>query len=332
MTHSAEAMSEWDSTLYRQIVEAAHEGIWIHDLAGVTTFANAQMAELVGYSLAEMCSVTVFDLLDEHGRQQAREMLERERRSPLTEQVDCRYLRKDGSPVWCLVNRSPLLDGDGRHIGSINLVSDITERTRVDERLRHSGDLLEEAQRVGHLGSWSWEIQEDKLEWTDELYRILGITRSGADLTYQGYLDQVHPEDRDAMNTLVLGCLAGQPQFSYEGRIVRPDGQLVWIHAQGRRIVDSTGVLRSLRGTVLDITAYKTAQEQAQHTSSRYRLLQRMASAANSDMVFEQVLQMAVDEILLHATWPVGRGFLARGDPPELVLATTPPPRLPGAR
>jgi hypothetical protein len=322
VTHPAEAMSAGVSTLYRQIVEAAHEGIWIHDLAGVTTFANAQMAGLVGYSLAEMRSITLFDLLDEHGQQQAREMLERERRNPLTEQVDCRYVRKDGSPVWCLVNRSPLLDGDGRHIGCINLVSDITERTLVDERLRRSGDLLEEAQRAAHLGSWSWEIQEDTLEWTDELYRILGLARFQTDLTYQGYLDQVHPEDRDAVNTLVLGCLAGQPEFSYEARMIRPNGQVVWIHAQGRRIVDSTGRLRSLRGTVLDITAYKAAQEQAQHTSSRYRLLQRMASAANSDMGFEQVLQLAVDEILLHSGWPVGRGFLARGNPPQLVLAT----------
>jgi hypothetical protein len=330
VTHPAAGLTADVSTLYRQIVEAAHEGVWLHDLDGVTTFANAQMADLVGYSLEEMCSVTLFDLLDEQGQQQAREMLERERRNPLTEQVDCRYVRKDGSHVWCLVNRSPLLDGDGRHIGCINLISDITERTLVDERLRRSGDLLEEAQRVAHLGSWSWDIPEDRLEWTDELYRILGI-RDRIVPTYQGYLDQVHPEDRDTVNTRVLGCLAGHPEFSYEGRIIRPTGQVVWIHAQGRRIVDSAGVLRSLRGTVLDITAYKTAQEQALHTSSRYRLLQRMASAANSDMRFEQVLQLAVDEILLHSGWPMGRGYLVRGDPPQLVLAAPPPPsRQPG--
>jgi len=313
--------AEGPSNLYRQIVESAHEGIWIHDLAGCTTYANAQMADLVGYSISEMDGVTVFDLLDDQGKQQALIMLDRERETPLTEQVDCRYVRKDGSPVWCLVNRSPLLDDAGRHIGSINLVSDITERKLVDESLRRSGDLLAEAQRVAHLGSWSWEIGEDRIDWSDELYQILGVARSGSDLSYRGYLEQVHPEDRDMVNTLVMGCLEGGSEITYECRMLRPDGQVVWIHAEGEAAKDAAGAVRALRGTVLDITAYKTAQDEVQRTSSRYRLLQRMASAANKDYGLEQVLQLAVQEILLHTRWQVGRAYLVCGDPARLADA-----------
>ena len=321
------AVVDGPSNLYRQIVESAHEGIWIHDLAGYTTFANGQMADLLGYSLAEMNGVTIFDLLDDQGKLQALDLLNRERETPLTEQVDCRYVRKDGSPVWCLVNRSPLLDGDGHHIGSINLVSDITERKLVDERLRRSGDLLAEAQRVAHLGSWSWDVPEDGINWSDEVYRILGISRSGSDMTYEGYLDRIHPEDRDMVNSVVLGCLHGTPEFSYECRIVRPSGRLLWIHAEGESVKDSMGVLRSLRGTVLDITAYKTAQEQVQRTSSRYRLLQRVASGANKDVGLEQVLQLAVQEILSHTKWPVGRAYLVCGNPSRLASSPLVRPR-----
>jgi two-component system sensor histidine kinase/response regulator len=253
-THSA-APLVGPSNLYRQIVESAHEGIWIHDLAGCTTFANAQMSQLVGYSLDEMDRLNLFDLLDDEGKEQARGMLDRERHTPLTEQVDCRYVRKDGSLVWCLVNRSPLLDDHGRHIGSINLVRDITERKLVDERLRHTGQLLAEAQRVAHLGSWSWEILDDTLVWSDELYRILGASPSDSQLTYRNYLDRVHPEDRARVEAVVQECFEGRPEFSYECRIIRPDAQVVWIHAGGEAVKDSAGVLRSLRGTVLDITA-----------------------------------------------------------------------------
>ncbi len=317
---SATALIEGPSDFYQQIVESAHEGVWIHDLEGQTTYANAQMADLLRYPIAEMRAVSLFDVLDEQGQQQALQMLERERQGPLTEQVDCLYFRKDRSSVWCLVSRSPLLDGNGHHIGSINLVSDITERKRVDEELRRTGDLLAEAQRAAHLGSWDWDLVNDKLTWSDEMYRIRGIQRSSVELNYQTYISGVHPDDQAMVERMVGQCVAGvEPGFSYECRIVRPGGHVVWIHALGAVTRDATGALRSLRGTVLDVTAYKRAEEKVQRTSARYRLLQRMATEANEDTGFEHVLQLAVREILGHTGWPLGRAYLTSGQPPQLV-------------
>jgi signal transduction histidine kinase len=95
------------------------------------------------------------------GKQQAVALLDRERRNPITEQVDCRYVRKDSSAVWCLVNRSPLLDADGGHVGCPNLVSDITERKLVDAALAAARDAAMESVRVKSefLATMSHEIR-----------------------------------------------------------------------------------------------------------------------------------------------------------------------------
>ncbi|MET1005006.1 MAG: PAS domain S-box protein [Propionibacteriaceae bacterium] len=310
--------------LYRQIVESAREGIWIHDLAGRTTYANTHMAQLLGYSVAEMSGVTIFDLLDPPGQQQAAAMLERERAAPLSEQVDCRYVRKDGSNVWCLVNRSPLFDEAGQHIGCINLISDITERKQLDEQLRRNSELLAEAQRVAHLGSWGWDVANDLIDWSDEMYLILGLPITGEQLTFSSYLDRVHPDDRDMVIGLVSGGVDGEPTFTYDCRVIRANGDVAWIHAEGETSKDELGTVRTMRGTMLDITAYKEAVQEVERTSARYQLLQRMATEANKDSGFEHVLGIAVEQILLHTRWPVGRVFLVSGDPPQLALDPLP--------
>jgi len=213
------------SDLYRQIVESAFEGIWVHDLDGHTTYANPQMADLLGYSVPEMYGITLFDLLDDVGQQQARGFLDRERHSPLTEQVDCRYVRKDGSVVWCLVNHSPLLDGDGRHVGSINLVSDISGRKLAHATVAAARDAAMESLRVKSefLATMSHEIRTP-------MNGVIGLTNllldTQLDERQRQYAEGVHVS-AEALLTVINDILdfskleAGKVELVYEDFEVR---------------------------------------------------------------------------------------------------------------
>ena len=215
-------------------------------------------------------------------------MLEHERVTPLTEEVDCRYLRKDGSAVWCLVNRSPLYDADGNHLGSVNLVSDITDRKALDDSLRRNSDLLAEAQRVAHLGSWGWKVVDDLIDWSDEMYSILGLDRTDDQLSLQSYLDQVHPEDKPMVVAEIATGAEGAPSFTYNCRVIRPGGEVRWIHAEGTTTKEATGAVATMRGTMIDITSYQLAMQEVERTAARYQLLQRMATEANRDTGFSR--------------------------------------------
>jgi diguanylate cyclase (GGDEF)-like protein/PAS domain S-box-containing protein len=122
---------------YRSIVETAQEGIWMTDADCRTTFANRKMAEILGCTVEEMTSRSMFDFMDDEGRAIAARNAKR-RRQGIAEQHEFRFLRKDGRHIWTLQNTTPIDDPRGGYAGALAMVTDITERKRAEEALRHS--------------------------------------------------------------------------------------------------------------------------------------------------------------------------------------------------
>jgi len=290
---------------YRRIVEAANLGIWALDPEGATTFANGKMSDILGYSSEEMATLTLLDVLDEPGKAQAAGSLERRRRGE-SAQIECALVRKDGTHVWLLVNASPLLDEGGDYEGALCMVSEITERKRVEALIQLGEQQLADAQRVAHLGSWEWDVVTDQLSWSDELYRIFGLEPGELVPTYAGYLAQLHPDDVDTVNAFVGTAMHGGGRYEFEHRIVRKNGEIGWIRSRGEVVFDEAGTPLRLHGTGLDITASKRTEEALQHSSARNRLLKRIATAANEASGLEELLQVAVEEIRAHTGWIIG--------------------------
>ena len=118
---------------YRRIVDTAHEGIWVVDDAGTILFVNSRMAEMLGYSVAEMIGRPTGDFREEESTDQAVDRLQR-RRAGITEQFDHRFRRKDGSELWGIVSTTPVWAEDGSVGGALGMVTDITERKRAGGR------------------------------------------------------------------------------------------------------------------------------------------------------------------------------------------------------
>ena len=125
-----EALRRSEET-YRQIVDTAREGVCVIDADARTTFANARMAEILGYSVAEMIGKSVFDFMDEEGRKDGEHRMS-QRRQGVSEQYDFRYLRKDGTDVWTIVSASPMYNADGSFAGALAMVTDISERKQQE--------------------------------------------------------------------------------------------------------------------------------------------------------------------------------------------------------
>ena len=303
---------------FRRIVETANEGIWLLGVDASTTFANDKAAEILGYSAKEMGGLSLFDALDETGKAQAARNLERRRRG-LSDQLECALLRKDGSHIWVLLNASPVVDSDGVFSGSLCMISDISQRKRIEEVLSRREQQLAVAQRVAGLASFEWDIGSDQLSWSDELYRMLGRDRGALELDFAGYVDHIHPDDRDhvvrGMELAMKGSDAGDTEY----RVVRSDGEVVWVQARSEVERDEQGAASLIRGTILDVTASKRMEEALREATARFRLLQAMATAANEASDLEEVLQVAVDEICAHTGWVAGHAYLPGGDGDSVV-------------
>ncbi|HEX2217528.1 MAG TPA: PAS domain S-box protein [Gemmatimonadales bacterium] len=126
---------------FKQLVDVAQEGIWLADDHGVITYVNQRMAELLGYQNGALLGRRVYDFIDAGSRVSAQRTLARPSATG-GESRDLRFLRRDGGELWGLVSASPIVSRDGGMIGTVGMVTDITERKRAEERLRRSAERL----------------------------------------------------------------------------------------------------------------------------------------------------------------------------------------------
>ncbi len=121
---------------YRTIVDSAHEGIMLVDSDATISFANNRMAEMLGYEAEEMLGRTILELTHEEEGVITRK--QKQISEGMTEHCDCRYVHKDGSDVWVITATTPLMDEDGKFVGSLLMVSDNTEQRKLMAQLRQS--------------------------------------------------------------------------------------------------------------------------------------------------------------------------------------------------
>ena len=148
---------------YRRIVQTANEGIWTIDAAARTTFVNPKMADMLGYTVEEMDRRLLTDFMDDEGIAITNANIER-RRQGISEQHDFKFRRKDGSELWTIMATNPITDARGAYAGAMALVTDITERRRLEDELRH-------AHKMEAIGRLSGGIAHD---FNNQLAVILG--------------------------------------------------------------------------------------------------------------------------------------------------------------
>jgi PAS domain S-box-containing protein len=119
------------------------------------------------------------------------------------------------------------------------------------ERLQR---LVEVTQQITHIGSWEWNVGNDTVSWTAELYRIYGLEPQSLPITFAAYLERVHPDDRDRVRAAVRDAVRERRPFHHDERILRADGAVRVLDSRGEPIVDDSGRVVALIGTCLDVT------------------------------------------------------------------------------
>jgi PAS domain S-box-containing protein len=148
-------------------------------------------------------------------------------------------------------------------VTNIQLKDEIAERKRAEELVRENEARLKRAQAIAHLGSWELDSGSGILTWSDEVYKIFGLEPQEFGATYESFLEAVHPDDREAVDTAYLGSLQeGSDSYEIEHRVIRKStGEVRHVHEKCEHIRDDTGkILRSI-GMVHDITERKEAEE-----------------------------------------------------------------------
>ncbi|WP_457668768.1 putative bifunctional diguanylate cyclase/phosphodiesterase [Thiolapillus sp.] len=120
---------------------------------------------------------------------------------------------------------------------------------------------LLESQRIANLGHWEWDIINNRAEWSEQVYGILGLDPQACDASFATFLQAVHPDEQRLFNRAVSAAIEKGESYLLEHRIVRPDGEERHVVSQGQALPAEPGKVERVRHVVQDITERKRAEE-----------------------------------------------------------------------
>ena len=142
------------------------------------------------------------------------------------------------------------------------IVEDLPERNLAEMELKQSEGRLAQVERIAHLGNWMWNMVTNELDWSDEVYRIFGRVPQEFEVTYDTFLNFVHPEDREFVIQSVDKALYENTPYRIDHRIILSNGRERMVHEQAEVIFDDTGRPIQVNGTVQDITEFKRTKHE----------------------------------------------------------------------
>jgi PAS domain S-box-containing protein len=166
----------------------------------------------------------------------------------------------------------------GRARRLFGTVQDVTEIKRAEEAhhalsrdLQESKAWLEEAQRVAHLGYWVWDLETNQVIWSEETYRIFGLTPQVGSMDIAIVGEMFHPDDREVVFRTAEEAIRSGTRADCEHRLIRPDGEIRVVHSLGDLKTNSAGRPYQMFGTTQDITDRKRAEEALQRMSGSFQ-------------------------------------------------------------
>lgn len=267
---------------YLATFNQAAVGIAHSDLDGRCLEVNQKLCDITGYAREELIGRRFTDIThpeDVAASIEFRKRVAAEHGPVLSEQREKRYVRKDGSIVWCLLTSSAVRNESGGIDYLAAVIQDITDRKAAEQALgaleqeqRRLAELAEterarlaEAQSVARIGSWETRFPELDVDWSAETFRIFGTHPGSFQPTHERFLDFVHPDDREAVHSAFTASIGTPSPQMIQHRIVLADGSIKFVEERWRTFVDDKGEPVRAVGTCQDITDQKkTETERAQ--------------------------------------------------------------------
>ncbi|MDD2684699.1 MAG: diguanylate cyclase [Gallionella sp.] len=253
---------------YRAVADYTHNWeTWI-DPAGNYVYCSPSCQRITGRSAEEFISDP--DLLvritHPQDRQQMKDHLHQlEQVGYEPAELVVRITLPDGQTRWLEHSCQAVFDTTGKYLGRRASNRDISERIQAEARMRESEERLVEAQRISHLGNWALDHISGELFWSEQIFRLFEIDSHDFRPTYEGFLNNVHPEDRESVNSTYTHSLKTQKPYEIIHRLLMQDGRIKWVSERCQTAFDAQGApIRSV-GTVQDITEQQTAQQRIEH-------------------------------------------------------------------
>lgn len=278
--------------LYWTIFEQVADGILLIDPQGRCLDLNRQACQMLGGTREEFLTRSLQELLRHGGLPYTGfHFLEPPTEEPQIKELSLRS--QDGRQLWVEIKTQQFANGY-----LLAFLRDITEKRGAELALQEMAENMAAAQRIAHFGSWEVKLTPDfkplgAYLLTDECCRIFGFEPGSVEITFDAYMQLVHPADREQLIEMMNKNLQKGEGDAYEYRIIRPDGSIRYIQQQSIWLRDEhTGHPSKIIGTAHDITGRKQAECELHATEEQLRALVNISAkivwTTNADGLVEE--------------------------------------------
>ena len=273
----AESVLQESEKKYRTLVETNPYGFQNIDSTGIITYTNATFQQMTGYTQEELSGKSILNLIEPASkRDELREyisILVKEQPLPTTNSQKLRT--KDGRVIDIEIAWKYNRDNKGGVVGFSSIITDVTERKRVQKMFREGQERLSIALQGSNSGIWDWHIKTGEVFFDDTYFKISGYVPNEFPHSYEEWKKRVHADDIEKAERKIRSYVTGKAkEYSAEFRFKTKTNDWMWIHSQGKIFeYDDHGNPARFTGTHLDITERKRAEEALRKSQEKYSKL-----------------------------------------------------------
>ena len=261
ITNRKKAEADLKKSEYKYRMLANHTYDWEYwvDSKGDYIYTSPSSKRLTGYSseefianpklLFELVKPEYIDMVKKHYNYKNKED------TPVFT-IEFPIITKEGNECWIEHHCSPVFDENGKYAGRRGNNRDITNRKLAEEKLYTNEQRLKEAQKIAKLGSWEWDLINNKIEWSNEMYNIYGVDKKEKP-SPELQMKLIHKDDKLKVEQILKSTLDEKILPSVEYRIVLRNGDVKSIRGLAQRLFDNNGNVTKIFGTIQDITEQK---------------------------------------------------------------------------
>jgi signal transduction histidine kinase/CheY-like chemotaxis protein/HAMP domain-containing protein len=164
-------------------------------------------------------------------------------------------------------------EADARETAQVGLLE---LNNSLEERIVEHTQILEEAQRIAKTGDWQRNMRDDSLSWSNETYRIFGLNPKEGDISYEKFIERVHPADVEKWTASMDLLLRNKERFIVYHRILLPDENIKWVREEAIPKLDDNGEIIKIMGIVQDVDDHMKEMDGREKLEQQLRQTQKM--------------------------------------------------------
>ncbi|WP_170843836.1 PAS domain S-box protein [Mesobacillus persicus] len=260
---------------YRSVVEISPSLIVIHKNGNIL-YVNPSVLKLTGFdSVDQLVNLPITEIIHPVSQGLFHSRMKTYKDDVEDKYVEYQFILPNGREVYVeAIGKEITYNGEK---ATLSVGIDITERKEKERLLRKSEKLLAESQRMANLGSWEMNLLEGKLYWSEETYRIFGVSPEEFTPNVDTFYQFIPHDEREYVYEENENALRGKP-FSIEHKIIRADGDERYVTQQAEVFFNQAGQATYMIGTIQDITDKRNVENELKRSEEKFRSMVQYAS------------------------------------------------------